>query len=175
LKAFRGPSVCTNSVRVFRRALENKLLQGLQAQILRPEAVQYALKRFEARFVRAFDNLGSELQQMRRRREALEREVANLANAVTHGDFSPALRAALANRERQISEITARLLEARPDSLHSKLRHIRSFVASRVQNLRAILNSDALLRPAAIRTPYVLNHKNRRQTVKRHSSVRTPS
>jgi hypothetical protein len=111
-------------------------------QLMRPEAVEYVLERFETEPVKALDNLGGELEQMRRRREALEGEVASLANVVAQGDFSPALRAALVDRERQIGEITARLLESRPDSLRSKLRNIRSFVVFRMQNLRAILNSD---------------------------------
>ena len=79
---------------------------------------------------------------MRRLKEALESEVTNLANAIAQGDFSPALRRALADRERQIGEITTKLLEARPDSLRSKLRNIRSFVVRRMQDLRALLNSD---------------------------------
>jgi 3'-phosphoadenosine 5'-phosphosulfate sulfotransferase len=139
---FRGASVCTNSVRVFRRALENKLLEGLQEQILRPEAVEYVLERFEGELVRALDNLGGELEQTRRRKEAPEREVANLATVIAQGDFSAALRTALVDRERQITEITARLLESRPDSLRTKLRNIRSFVVSCMEDLRAILNSD---------------------------------
>jgi len=69
-------------------------------------------------------------------------EVTNLANAIGQGDFSPALRRALADRERQIDEITTKLLEARPDSLRSKLRNISSFVVTRMQDLRAVLNSD---------------------------------
>jgi site-specific DNA recombinase len=139
---FRGASVCANSVRVFRRVLEERLLGGLQEQIMRPEAVEYVLERFEAELVKALDNLGGELEQMRQRKEALKREVANLANAIAQGDFSPALRVALVTRERQIGDITTKLLEARPDSLHSKLRNIRSFVTFSMQNLRAILNSD---------------------------------
>jgi site-specific DNA recombinase len=59
---FRGASVCTNSVRVFRRALEERLLGGLQEQIMRPEAVDYVLERFEGELVKALDNLGGELQ-----------------------------------------------------------------------------------------------------------------
>ncbi len=140
--AFRGASVCTNSVRVFRKALEERLLGGLQAQIMRPEAVEYVLERFEAELVKALDNLGGDLEQMRRRKEALEREVANLANVVAQGDFSPALRAALVDRERQIGQITGKLLESRPDSLPTKLRNIRGFVTARMQNLRAIMNSN---------------------------------
>ena len=72
---------------------------------MRPEAVDYVLERFEAELVKALENLGGELEQMRRRKEALESEVTNLANAIVQGDFSPALRRALADRERQIGEI----------------------------------------------------------------------
>jgi hypothetical protein len=61
---------------------------------------------------------------------------------IAQGDFSPALRRAIADREWQIGEITTRLLEARPDFLRSKLRNIRSFVVTRMQDLRAVLNSD---------------------------------
>ena len=35
-----------------------------------------------------------------------------------------------------------KLLEARPDSLRTRLRNIRNSVTMRMQNLRAILNSD---------------------------------
>jgi hypothetical protein len=84
---FRGASVCTNSVRVFRRALESRLLDGLQEQIMRPEAVDYVVERFEAELVKALENLGGELEQMRRRKEALESEVTNLANAIAQGNF----------------------------------------------------------------------------------------
>jgi len=109
---------------------------------MRPEAVEYVLERFEAELVRALDNLGGELEQMRRRKETLEREVANLANVVAQVDFSPALRVALVDREQLIGELAAKLLESRPDSLRSKLRNIRAFVVFRMQNLRAIVNSD---------------------------------
>jgi hypothetical protein len=70
------------------------------------------------------------------------REIANLTDVVGQGDFSPALRAALVAREREISEITAKLLESKPDSLRIKIRDIRSFVDSQMRGIRAIVNSD---------------------------------
>jgi hypothetical protein len=79
---------------------------------------------------------------MRRRKDQLEREVANLAQAVAQGDFSPELRAALVTREREISEISAKLLESRPDSLHIKLRNIRSFVVHHMRDVRELVNSE---------------------------------
>lgn len=55
---FRGACVCGNGVRVFRRTLEEKLLTGLQEQIMRPEAVDYVLDNFESAMLKALDELG---------------------------------------------------------------------------------------------------------------------
>jgi hypothetical protein len=52
---------------------------------------------------------------------------------VVQGDLSPAIRAALVDRERQIAEITARLLAARPDSMQSKLQGIRKLVQAEMR------------------------------------------
>jgi site-specific DNA recombinase len=139
---FRGETVCGNNVRVFRRELEERLLSGLQEQVMRPEAVDYVLDNFEDAVLKALDDLGGELEQMRKRKAELEREIANLTQAVAQGDFSLALRAALAAREREIGEITAKLLESRPDSLRVRLRDIRSFVVRYMQDIRAIVSSD---------------------------------
>lgn len=109
---------------------------------MRPDAVEYVLDKFEDQLLKALDNLGDELGQMRRRKEELEREVANLADIVAKGDFSPALRAALVDREREIGDITAKLLESRPDSLRIKLHNIRSFVTTNMRQIREIVNSD---------------------------------
>jgi hypothetical protein len=89
-------------------------------------------------------------RQMRRRKQELEREIGNLANFVAQGDCSPGLRAALVDREREIGEITERLLEARPDSLETKLRNIRALVESRMKDIRGMLNSD----PARVRVEF---------------------
>ncbi len=91
---------------------------------------------------KALDDLGGDLDRMRRRKDELEREVANLTHAVAQGDFSAALRAALVEREREIGEITAKLLESRPDSLRVKLQNLRSFVGLHMRDIRAIVNSD---------------------------------
>jgi len=102
----------------------------------------HVLDNFESAVLQALDDLGGELEQMRGRKDELEREIAHLTYAVAQGDFSPALRAALVAREREISEITAKLLENRPDSLRGKIRDIRNFVVHHTRDIRAIVNSD---------------------------------
>ena len=147
---FRGQTVCSNDIRIFRRTLEERLLDGLQEQVMRPEVIDYVLAKFEAELTSAVDNLSGELEQMRRRKQELEREIGNLANFVAQGDYSPGLRGALVDREREISDITAKLLEARPDSLQTKLRNIRALVESRMKDVRGMLNSD----PARVRAEF---------------------
>jgi hypothetical protein len=55
---------------------------------------------------------------------------SNSKTSMAVRDFSPAFRAALVSREREINDIIAKLLESRPDSRRVKLRNIRSFVLS---------------------------------------------
>jgi len=139
---YRGDTIYKNNVRVLRQELESRLLAGLQHQVMCPEAVEYVRDNFESALLKALDDLGGELEQMRRRKDELEREVANLAQAVAQGDFSPALRAALVTREPEISDITAKLLESQPDSLRVKLRNIRSFVVHHMRDVRELVNSE---------------------------------
>ena len=50
--------------------------------------------------------------------------------------------AALAEREREIGKIAAKLLESRPDSLQAKLNSLRNFIVLHMRDIRAIVNSD---------------------------------
>src|SRR5258708_7040839 len=149
-RTLTGEMVCTNGVRIFRQALEEKLLNGLQEQVMQPEVIDYVLAKFEAELTNAVDSLSGELEQMRRRKQESEREIENLANFVAQGDCSPGLRAALVDREREIRDITGKLLEARPDSLQTKLRNIRALLDSRMNHIRAMLNSE----PARVRAEF---------------------
>lgn len=87
-------------------------------------------------------DLSGDLARMRRRKEQLEREVANLANIVAQGDFSSTLRAALVDREREISQITDKLIGAESDAIQARLRNVRSYVLAEMRNVREVLNSD---------------------------------
>jgi hypothetical protein len=53
LNTYRGETVCSNGVRIFRQVLEGKLLNGLQEQVMRPEVIDYVLAKFEAELTSA--------------------------------------------------------------------------------------------------------------------------
>lgn len=143
MNALRGESVCSNSLRVRRDVLERNLLAGLQEKVLREEVVEYTLERFEQALVKALDNLGGELERMRRRKGELEGEIGNLTEAIAKSGYkSPSVMARIAERERESSDITDGLLDARPDSVHARVKAIRNFVVSRLADLRGLLSAD---------------------------------
>ncbi|MGB6876113.1 MAG: recombinase family protein [Candidatus Acidiferrales bacterium] len=140
----RGDSVCSNRLRVRRDVLERELLGGLQKRVLREDVVNYALERFERELVKELRNVGGELERMRRRKADLEAEAARLATGLASGIHSSTVMGEIIKREREISEISDRLLSARPNSLRDRIKHLREEAMQRMRDLCAYLNTDAL-------------------------------
>jgi hypothetical protein len=69
--------------------------------------------------------------------------IANLTNVIAREDFSPALRGALMEREQEIADSTAKIFEAKPDSVTSRVSNIRGLVEQRMKDLAGLLNGDA--------------------------------
>jgi hypothetical protein len=59
------------------------------------------------------------------------------------GDLSPALRAALAECGQEIADITAKIFEARLDSVTSRVSNVRDLVEQRLKHLAGLLNGEA--------------------------------
>lgn len=146
----RGESVCKNTVRVRRDKLEAILLQGLQEKVMREEIVEYVMEKFELELRKALEAMGGEMEAMRQRKAELEREIANLANVIAQGDFSPALRKALVEREGEISAIADRLLSSKEESIHSRIQRMSAVAKTRIKELRALLQGDVTLARARL-------------------------
>ncbi len=110
--------------------------------------LEYTLRRFEQVLTEQMAGLDHELDQMRRRKATIEKEICNLTGRLASGDPSPSIMAAITERERELSGISDRLLESRPNSLRTRLKDIRRFVETRMRDLRGLLNSD----PVTVRT-----------------------
>jgi site-specific DNA recombinase len=136
--------LCPNSLRVRRDVLEQALLGRLQAEVLRPEVVDYTLERFERQLITALDNVTGKLEQIRQRKAKLEEEIRRLTRAIADGHYSPSIMADITAREREIAEIANRLLESQSGSVQAQLKNIRLFVVTRLTNLPNLLNADAL-------------------------------
>ncbi|MGC2333748.1 MAG: zinc ribbon domain-containing protein, partial [Candidatus Acidiferrales bacterium] len=138
----RGDSVCPNRTRVRRDVLERQLLAGLQEKVLREEVVNYIIDRFEVELTKELKSIGGEMERMRKRKGELDIQIANLADGLAMGIHSPTIMVEIAKREREVSEISDRLLSSRPESIHSRIEKLRTTVIVRIHDLRKYLNSD---------------------------------
>jgi hypothetical protein len=89
---------------------------GLQEKILREEVVDYVMEKFEAGLLKELENMGSEMGRIEKRKCELEGELANLTRVIASRQLSPTIMTAIAEREREIAEITERVISSNEDS-----------------------------------------------------------
>ena len=139
----RGRGACGNNLLISRLALESQLLAGLQAKVLHPDVVSYALKSFEAQLAQALDRHRDETARHRRQKLELERKIENLTRALADG-YSPAIRADLARLEEQLANTRRTGMAAEPAALDRRMRETRGFVESRLKDLRTLFCAEAV-------------------------------
>jgi site-specific DNA recombinase len=150
--------VCQNTARIRRDDLEIAMLSQLQRKILREEVIDYALEKFEFGLLKQLQSIGNEMDRMESRKRDLEGELANLTSALAGGRFSPTIMAAIAEREREISEITERVVSSNEDSIKTRIAAMRTTAKSKLKDLRGVLGGDVMAARTAL-----LNHVDRIQ------------
>ncbi len=146
--ATRG--TCKNSRLVARDVLESELLAKLQRDVLSDAAIDYVLDRVAEEIEKRFAVLGSEMEAMHRRKKALESELANLSRVVAEGMDSVTIRAAITEREAELSIITSRTLGRDKGSVHVQVVGLRKFVKDGLKDIRAVV-AGKHGNPAAVR------------------------
>ena len=131
--------MCRNRLLVRRDELEESLLRGLAESVLRTEVVDYAVARMEEALRKRFEELDAELEHLRQRKQQIKGEIARLVQAIAGGQGSLSIMAAIGERERELRDITDKLLEPRPGSLRSTLDELRTFAVSRLTNIRNLI------------------------------------
>jgi site-specific DNA recombinase len=145
---------CPNTVTIRRETLESRLLEGLQAAVLRPEVVTYALEQFRTQLKLKLDQMAGDLEGLRRRKRELETEVERLTQALALGDTARppvAIVGAIASKEREIEAIHEKLLAPGPESLESRVRNIGQFAMSRLTDICRLLHEDVPTAKAELR------------------------
>ena len=126
-------------------------MAGLQDCVQQEQAVQYALKESERQINERLANLAHDLDRTRERRQALEKELANLITTVATIGPTPTLAAAIAAREQEIRTLTDQLLARDPSSLRVNLDDLRRFVTERLGNIRDLVNHNVVRARAQLR------------------------
>lgn len=145
-----------------------------QSRVLSDAAIDYVLARLEDEIEKRFAALHGEINSMQRRKTVLEAELKNLSRAIADGMDSPSIRAAITERETEISAITSKTLGQKKRSVHAQVKRLRRFVRDSVGDIRALLAGKhaAGHYPAGTRPTHRLDHtttgrKRRRNPLQR--------
>jgi hypothetical protein len=133
---------CSNSVTIRRDWLERRLLEELQNEVLKRDAVEYALDEFDRHLKSAFSKLTNQMAHMRERKQKLEGELRRLTETAAETGPSSFLVAAIHEREQQLREITDQLLAGGADSVDAHLTEIRGFITKRLADLQRLISGE---------------------------------
>ncbi|MDE3195304.1 MAG: recombinase zinc beta ribbon domain-containing protein, partial [Acidobacteriota bacterium] len=142
---------CTNSVKQRADEIEAYLLSELQTNVLRPEAVEYAVQEFERQLQSALAGLDNKIGRLRQRAEQLQREMGNLASTAAVCGPTPTLVKEISTRQRELDDITRQILTAEPDSVSAEIGRIRQFVTRQLGDVRQLLGADVQRAKAELR------------------------
>jgi site-specific DNA recombinase len=139
-REFRG--TCSNTRRISSDVLESQLLEKLQRDVLAPAAIDYVPQRLEVELAKQLSRIDSNLENMQRRKAELEAELENLTRAVAGGFDSASIRKGIAEREAEISALTARLLGRKNDSIRTQIRDLRKIVIASAGDFSALISAN---------------------------------
>jgi site-specific DNA recombinase len=146
---YRG--ACSNNLLERQEWLEKRLLADLQAEVLRPEAVDYTIAQFGEQLKVALGKLSGELSDMRDRKQKVEVELRRLTETAAQTGPSAFLVQAINQREQELRQITDKLLASGPESVDARLGEIRLFVANRLRDIRQLLSNTEFADSTEIR------------------------
>jgi site-specific DNA recombinase len=146
--ASRNRGTCSNrhTIRVDR--LEEAVLRGTQDSLLSPELTEAYVQEYTREFNRLKDEVSSARTASRRRLDLVNKQIANLVEAVSAGRSSTALL----DRLQVLETERVALLAAQSDNLPDPIRlhpNIAQQYVARVGNLRACLDQDDMRDQAA--------------------------
>jgi site-specific DNA recombinase len=138
--------ICSNKLYIRQDELEERLLGKLRAELLHPEAIELAIEVFGRQLRSSLESMSNELGEMRSRKEKLEKEIRNFTQAIAENGHSKYILEEIADREKEISGITDRLLSSAPDSIQTQIDEVRRLVEDGIQNLQSLFSEQS---PAA--------------------------
>jgi site-specific DNA recombinase len=145
MHAYRGDKVCTNNLLISRRALEERLLAGLQAKVLHPDVVEYTFKRLEEQLGQLLSRQSGEAATVRRRLELVGRGIRNCTGAIASMGLSSPLRAQLTDLETEHRELSEKLISSEPRAVRLRLKDTRRFVEAGIRDLQSMWTGEGRL------------------------------
>jgi len=95
----RGPSVCTNSIRVTKKLVEDRCLATLRDELLTPEALAVIIKKTVRLLAARTRDRQPEVERLHRQLATVEGEIANILKAIKAGILTASTKAELERAE----------------------------------------------------------------------------
>lgn len=133
---------CSNSLRERNEYVEAQLLAGLQRAVLQPDAMEYALLKFESELENHLATTTGSIDSHRRRKEQIDLELSRLSEAVAVQGASTALMSAIASREAELKAIEQILWGSGTGSVKAAINEVREFARERLGCIREVLKSE---------------------------------
>jgi hypothetical protein len=137
--------ICSNNLYIRQDELEERLLSRLRSELLEPDSINRAIEQFGRQLRSSLAGLSDDITEMRSRKEKLEHEIRNFALAIAESGHSRYILEEIADREKEISAITDRLLSAAPDSIQTKIEEMAAFVSDGIERLSEAFNENSPL------------------------------
>ncbi len=137
--------ICSNNLRIGAHEVESQLLSKLQQDLWQPDRINLAVEELGRQLRSSLGSLSGELAHMRVRKEKLEREIRNLTEAIAENGPSKHVLQGIAEREKEISSLTDRLLASAPDSIETQIEDLKRLVEEGIENLGDLLRKNAPL------------------------------
>jgi site-specific DNA recombinase len=106
---------CGNGRTVRRSVIEQRVLSGLTERLVSAEAVAEAVRAYHGEINRQNHARRAQIDGDSRTLAKIERAISGIMAAIEDGMYQPAMKARMAELERQKAEIETRLREAAPD------------------------------------------------------------
>jgi hypothetical protein len=135
---YRG--ACPNNLRIRQDQLEDQLFRDLQQAVLRSEVIDYLLDQFTRQLTAARTDSSNHKGRVQARKKELVEQMERLTAAIAEGGHSAALPDAIAQRERELSEI-ARTLDS-TDQLVQHPQLLREFATKQISAFPNLLSQD---------------------------------
>jgi hypothetical protein len=133
-----GPHACTNRIDIKAKLADSVLLAGLQAELLRPETLDYITGRLSAALNALADERPQTRARLQRAQDAASQRLKNLIEAVEAGAGSPTVFHAIREREAEIRALTSQL-EGMSEPIEERMAVVPTWVRQQLEDAAGLI------------------------------------
>lgn len=140
----RGDTVCTNTLGRPVKGMNEAVVEWIRTHILTEEQVVAVVEEVRRELIARTARLPTEVDDLRERAGQLRTEIGNLTAALATGVQSSAVIRAIADREKQVTELEAQVevKQAAPKAIEMELYRMKGEARRRLEEMRTMMGRN---------------------------------